>query len=38
MRYIRDNVFNKTPEGKELIELYYEWSPEILKAMEKEET
>jgi hypothetical protein len=38
IRYIRDNVLNKTQAGKELIELYYEWSPEILKAMEKEET
>ena len=34
LRYIRDNVLSQTPEGKELIKLYYQWSPTIVKAME----
>ncbi len=38
MRHIRDKVLNKAPAGKELIRLYYYWSQEILKVMEKEET
>jgi len=28
---------SKSPEGQELINLYYQWSPEIVKAMEKDE-
>ena len=37
LRYIRDNVLNQTPEGKELIKLYYQRSPAIVKAMEEDE-
>jgi len=37
LRYIRDNILNKTPEGRELIKLYYHLSPAIVKAMEKDE-
>jgi len=37
LRYIRDNILSKTHEGRELIKLYYQWSPEIAKAMEKDE-
>ena len=37
LRYIRDNVLNQTPEGQELIRLYYQWSPVIVKAMEADE-
>ena len=37
LRYFRDNVLSMTPEGKELIKLYYQWSPAIVKAMEKDE-
>ena len=37
LRNFRDEVLNKTPEGKELIILYYQWSPEIVRAMENEE-
>ena len=33
LRYFRDKVLSKTPEGKELIRLYYEWSDAIVKAM-----
>jgi len=28
---------SQTPEGKELIKLYYQWSPVIVKAMEEDE-
>ena len=38
MRHYRDNVLSKTPEGQEIIGLYYEWSPVILKAMERDKT
>ena len=34
LRYFRDQVLNKTPAGQEIIELYYQWSPAIVKAME----
>jgi len=37
LRYFRDNVLSKTPEGQELIKLYYEWSPAIVKAMDEDE-
>jgi hypothetical protein len=33
LRNFRDSVLNTTPEGQELIKLYYEWSPAIVKAM-----
>jgi hypothetical protein len=37
LRYIRDNALSKTPEGRELIKLYYQWSPLIVKIMEGDE-
>ena len=37
LRYFRDNVLSQTREGQEIIRLYYEWSPIIMKAMEKDE-
>ena len=37
LRYFRDNILNQTPEGQELIKLYYQWSPAIVKAMEGDE-
>ena len=37
MRSIRDNVLSKTKEGRELIKLYYQWSPFIIRAMEEDE-
>ena len=37
LRYIRDNLLNKTPEGQELTRLYYEWSPVIVRVMEADE-
>ncbi len=37
LRHLRDTVLNHTQEGKELIKLYYRWSPAIVKAMEEDE-
>jgi hypothetical protein len=37
LRSLRDNVLSKTHEGRELIKLYYQWSPVIVKAMEADE-
>jgi hypothetical protein len=31
LRAFRDDVMNKSPEGRKLIELYYKWSPTIVK-------
>jgi len=36
LRSLRDNVLNKTPEGQEIIRIYYEWSPLIVHRMEKD--
>ena len=33
-RYIRDNVLSQNQVGREIIRLYYQWSPMIVKAME----
>jgi len=30
LQYLRDHILNTTPEGKEIITLYYEWSPFIV--------
>jgi len=38
LRNFRDNVLSQTPEGKDLIRLYYQLSPVIVKAMEADET
>jgi hypothetical protein len=37
MRYFRDNILRKTPAGQEIIRLYYQWSPLVIKAMEEDE-
>jgi len=37
LRYFRDNLLNTTPEGQEIIKLYYQWSPAIVKVMEEDE-
>ena len=37
LRWYRDNVLSQTPEGRELIKLYYQWSPIIVRAMEQDE-
>jgi hypothetical protein len=38
LRYFRDNVLSQTPEGQEIIKLYYEMSPVIVEMMEKDES
>jgi len=37
LRSLRDDVLSQTPEGREIIRLYYQWSPAIIKAMEEDE-
>ena len=37
LRVFRDEVLRTTPEGQELIELYYQWSPIIVHAIEEDE-
>jgi len=37
LRYSRDQVLSKTPEGREIIRLYYLWSPLIARVMEVDE-
>jgi hypothetical protein len=34
LRYLRDNVLSTTPEGQEIIRLYYQWSPVMVEMME----
>ncbi len=36
LRDFRDSVLSQTPVGEEIIELYYQWSPAIAKAMEED--
>jgi hypothetical protein len=36
LKYFRDNVLTRTHQGQELIELYYEWSPLIIKSLVKD--
>ena len=38
LRQFRDEVLAKTPEGQEIINLYYQLSPVIMEAMEEDET
>ncbi len=37
IRQYRDEVLSQSPVGQEIIRLYYEWSPAIVKAMEEDE-
>jgi hypothetical protein len=37
LRKFRDEVLSKTPAGREIIKLYYQWSPVIVRAMEADE-
>jgi hypothetical protein len=36
LRYLRDNVLGKTIKGQEIIKLYYQWSPFIIKSMNQD--
>lgn len=37
LRYFRDNILSQTPEGQEIIKLYYQWSPIIVRAIDEDE-
>jgi hypothetical protein len=37
LRHFRDNILSQSPIGRELIKLYYQWSPAIVRAMEADE-
>ena len=37
LRTFRSNVLDKTREGRELIDLYYQWSPAIVNVIEADE-
>ena len=37
LRNFRDNILSQTPEGQEIVRLYYEWSPMIVQAMDEDE-
>lgn len=37
LRVVRDDLLSQTPEGRELIKLYYQWSPVIVKMIEEDE-
>jgi hypothetical protein len=37
LRYLRDKVLNQTPEGQEIIRLYYELSFTIVQMLEEDE-
>ncbi len=37
LRRFRDGVLTQSPEGQELIRLYYQWSPAIVRTMEEDE-
>lgn len=36
LRNFRDKILRKTPQGQELIKLYYQWSPAIVKAIQED--
>ena len=36
-RWVREKILSKTPEGRKIMELYYTWSPVIVKMMEEDE-
>jgi len=37
LRKFRDEVLSQTSEGREIIRLYYEWSPAIVEIMNEDE-
>ena len=38
LRCLRDEILSKTPEGQEIIKLYYQWSPALVRAMVGDES
>ena len=37
LRYFKDNLLSKTPGGRELIKMYYQWSAILVKVIEEDE-
>ena len=37
LRAFRDNMLSQTPDGREIIKMYYQWNPLIVKMMEEDE-
>jgi hypothetical protein len=37
LRFVRDSILSRTPEGRELIKVYYQWSPIIVQTMAADE-
>jgi hypothetical protein len=37
LKSFRDKILRNSPEGEEIIRLYYQWSPVIVRAMENDE-
>ena len=37
LRSLRDNLLRQTPEGREIIKLYYQWNPLIVKMVKEDE-
>ena len=38
LRYLRDEILSKTSEGREIIRLYYQWSPALVDGMKSNES
>ncbi len=36
LKYVRDNILQGTPEGREIVQLYYAWSPFIARMIEND--
>ena len=36
-RWVRDTILSKTSEGRKIMEIYYAWSPVVVKMMERDE-
>jgi len=34
LKFVRDNILSKTPEGRKIIRLYYEWNSTIIRTIE----
>jgi len=36
LRYLRDAILNQTPQGREMVRLYYQWNPLLVQAVEND--
>jgi hypothetical protein len=37
LRYFKETILSRTPEGRELIRIFYFWNPLLIKAIEEDE-